>query len=460
MKKTGSSFADQHLSMMQANKLALDAKGSEIDMALKIPSPEKDNIDLYANMQKSVGYEKRPNDIWRAALDGLFKGMGYGEKTKFTAEMKKKYDSYLRVGSWIYDWNEKAQGALEESNKKRAVAEKVSGFVNPIYSAVMGGGDRRQIDEMGRLSFRALQDEGVVPQGMVYSTVDPESMTAIYVKPDGSKGYLDLNSFVTEDARETAKDRVQSIGAQARTMSADASMMRAKDEHSMLDVTKDHKKAYIDQVNFNTDPKKWSERKGLESRANWNSTKIGEIAEQVQEADSFIHDQKKIREIIQTSTKLGKSPSAEIQRWWANKTGNNEDLDTIALHFGSGMVGMKDVYKGATSDTDVKEYKNTLTQADTNPDAALKRLNFVISYGENKAKVLRGRITAYEKDPTANLFTSDLTGNIAKKSEEEAGTTTTDKPTYIKMKNREGKPVAVLKDLATSKLGQGYEYIK
>lgn len=242
---------DQVASGLKASASLAKSSKDMISSLSNLPDKNTDWIETYAGLRKNVGFEKNPRNKWAAVTDGVLRGLELGARHKKNATMEAREQEIQNILGTVQEYNRYAQQTLQWQAKQDAISEKVSGFVNPMYVALMQGQvPRSQLDDLGQTAFRALQNDNVIPKGFVYETVDPQTFSMSYIdKEKGERQFMDLNRFISQEARDTVQQNFEQMGlhvsqqtAQARMMSADASMMNAQTNREFrpqeLDVSK------------------------------------------------------------------------------------------------------------------------------------------------------------------------------------------------------------------------------
>lgn len=214
---------------LQSNPIATGADIATQRLKAKQSVPKKGDVwaQTFSSIRKDLG--EKPKG-WRALAAGITEGLEHSAKMSSIFDRKEDLEKYERVMDYMESANQAALQKLKVDQEKDLISAKISKFADPIYQAKMNGADRSYIDDMGRLAFSALQDEGVIPQGATFRTIDPQTMTAMYLNPDGSNGYAELTSYISEQGMDIATQRIQQMGAEAHQLSAQASYMRAQNE--------------------------------------------------------------------------------------------------------------------------------------------------------------------------------------------------------------------------------------
>jgi hypothetical protein len=406
------SFLENQAAMLKGTSSALAAQQNALASQTKMPSEEQNLIDLYSGMRESVGYASRPRSKWRAFIDGAFRGFEFGEKQNMTKKMKEKYEMLERNLEYHQQLADYSNKILEQEQKKEMIKQEVSQFTDPIYQASINGASRQDVDDMGRLAFRALQDKGIVPDGSAFIGIDPQTMTAIYQNPSNERSFVNLTPYVTSDGMEAAKQKIDNLSAQARMRSADASMIRANTESSPL--SQEAKQAYITNAKFNTNPEERGNRAAFEAQGKMNAKHIAEIQPKIESVDTLVSNLNDIERIIKESQLAGKSPLKSVFRFLARNSGFDGAYseDRMRMLLRSQFGKLSDVLgPGVKSDTDMKVFEEGMIGLDKDKTAVLEQIAFDKALAKNKANLYRQQIYKYEQNKTANLHsnTADLT---------------------------------------------------
>lgn len=355
------SLVEQQTTMAGMSKDLLKSQRDRIQLKNQLPNEHQHNIDMYGQMSEATGYKQRPNEPWRALLDGMFKGMAMGEKSEMSKKAKENYDTLEKGTAFIMDNLRAGQQMLADLNKKEQIKETISGYVSPIYTAMMAGADRQKIDNMGRPSFVALQDQGIIPQGAVYLTIDTQSKTLIYNKEDGSKGYTDLIPYVNQETMDMNKQRIEQMGMDARMMSAEASQVNAQAHMMSAHTGQDNSKIAQERLHLEQEyaPKEQEDRttrlKIMQQNANQRLEALGvkSVKEIAPKYEAAIMGKKICEDLIKEATDnpqvFGSTASAVVNtkgdsnalRLWAEKTFVDQKQRSAAMRVAKGIASLQ-----------------------------------------------------------------------------------------------------------------------
>lgn len=435
--------SDSMKNTMQGNLQGIQGQKILFDMENEIPA-DTSAADSLEKMAQGWGQNRRGME---GGIQAMFLGLAAGMKGNANKEKREKMLKYANVAKW---WQDQIQSMAEVGNK--AVKEK-----HALDSVQENIDDyESQSPSMNPLARDQYADR-ILDQYNQNAGTDYKRISTDSVTP----------TLMTLQDKRTGKTFVKNFGKKKNGMSAD--LFQKAVEYDQAQINRDIRKTNIDEkranayekhADFDTDPVQRGMRAGLEERARKNSTYIHDREQDLFNGDEALQSMKEIRNVIDTSSKVGSTPSAALQRWYAEKTGNTEDMDTMKLNSLAYLKQLKQVFGNVVSDSDLKHAEATWPTMDKNKDALLKAIDKTITSVENKVNLYRKQINDYNQDPTANLFSS--TADITKKGSvsHQQGTDTGKTITLKKNGKEETIPTTDYEKSKRLAEEQGFEVVK
>lgn len=392
------STEQSNLYKMQANKLAFD---------MEKEMPEDDSMEeVFINNAKAIGPNARHGKL---VLQQFFLGLASGMKGAKNAEKRERMLKNAEVAGFLTQENDKINGLMKQEQEKAFKKAKISPLADNLYLLRSSNAPADQKKKIARESFQLGVDEGFIPKGSTFLSYDEEPMTTTYLKPDGQHGFFSISGYVSKDAMDKRKLELEEQGVQARTMSAEASKLRAENEVEMLPYNKDAKNAYVQHTNFDTNPKLRGDRAAHEEQGRNNAKYISEIQPKLEAADTLYSNLDEIEKIITDSSQTGSSPKDAAWRFLAKKFGfdGTYSEDRMRMLLRSQFSKLPDVLgPGVKSDTDIKMFVEGMIGLDKNKKAVLEQIKFDKALTQNKSNLYRQQAKQYEQDKVANIHTS------------------------------------------------------
>jgi len=396
----------------QANEIMkgqVDLMGKKTDLIGKEPTGFEAEQELFKNIKAGVEGKRKP--AYQTIIEGLMNGVQYGMQKKQVEERKEKYGKIANVLNYF----EQNAAALAAQNNKNMQRENERVKVEPYGVAAL------------ELSYSDMPYEQINPQMANlfqqaklnnpnikgdYAGYIPKTPNILVRDETGNISTFPLTGVVPEETvKRITQNAINQQTADARTKSANASALRANIDAEYAETNAEARKTNSDYQNFLMDPKKFAEREGIKTRAAWNSNKIGEIQDNLQNSDVILSDLTRLRDLIKNSWSSGKGlTGGMLIRGLGSIAGQTEDVDEAKMLLQSSLYELKNIFKGATSDKDISEFMATLPTLEKNPKASLNRLNVLLTRFENKRNLYKKQVEDYSKDVTANLHgdTSNL----------------------------------------------------
>ena len=472
------------------NKDLLKSQTDILKMQQQLPSEHQSHIDRYSQLSEATGYKQRPNEPWRALLDGMFKGMALGERSKMNQKTQEEYDRLAQCAAFITDTARSSQQALDELNRKEKIKETISGYVSPIYTAMMSGVGRNQIDDMGRTSFNALQDQQVIPEGAVYLTIDPQTKTMIYNKADKTKGYVDLMPYIGKQAMEMNKQRLEEMGMTARLKASDASQLNAEahmrssqiaqarldldrfHQPQQMAIDRDRVAAYQHDINNRWNPYSQFDISSGKVQGSEGAKKVLHVKEENIELEDIYEDIKSLEHLLKNGQVItGETFAAKGSRLWAEMRGSNalsdsETYDATAKSlikfannhatFGNANTKEFDFLRAPVPDSHKTKAANLalLDRFSRKLKTHMDRNERFISGYENF-----NRLTVPEQTSENNVVQTSRTNTQDEKQEEAKPTTITQASKGVVMMAPDGSKGVVPQDQVAEALRQHYRVV-
>ena len=352
---------------------------------------------VYSKMKEIVGYNKRPKSTLHALLDGLFTGFEIHEKGKHYQTLQKGVDFLTRQQEAV---NKDLLMEAQEQEKKQMI----SPYADSAYNITQSGLSPEQQHQSFTKLVNQVVTAGLLPQGSAFvATAGPNGF--LFTPPGAeSPEYFNYGKYISKDAQAFVKQNfdqgIQQQNAEAHMMSADASNMRAKDQHTLLPTIKANGEANVKRTNYYTDP----ERIERETKIKANRPYAVKLQETLHTDDRVINDMTEMVKVIKEAKTAGSSLAAAVIRFFSKATGQNYSVDKIGMLTQTQLHEMKEIFKGATSNTDVDNFMKTLPTLDKDPEAALEQLDKLLTISRNKANLGRQKLELYKLDNAANLF--------------------------------------------------------
>ena len=386
-------FAAQNKGLQTQGSLAK----TKYDIISSAPKGKDADIALLQSLRQKLG--TGPMRGWRAAMDGLLTGLEHGAKSHVNAEKMEDARKMIDTFSSL----EGVANAAQKRNEGYAKRAQLEEEMTPELEAFT-----ENISQLSPYDARKAAD-GFVERynktmGTDYSVGMIDQHTGEIRLKSPSKGEKDIN----------LNEAFPDIGQQKRMKDWERMAMETQELQNREG--KEHSNHQRDLSN----PELQGQISASKELGKKNVEYVHQIQQDLQNGDILLSDLSGIKKAITESTVTGSSSAAALQRWWKEKTGQTEDLDTIKMNLQSSLFQMKEIFKGATSDQDVENFMKTIPTIETNPKAALARLNILESRATNKAKQYRAQIKTYNENPTANLFSSDeniaIPGSVTQKN--------------------------------------------
>jgi hypothetical protein len=158
--------------------------------------------------------------------------------------------------------------------------------------------------------------------------------------------------------------------------------------------------------NFSTSTKAKAEQAGKVQTAKENAKVIHKIYQDMHNGDEHLQRITEMRNIISSSDKAGSDPWTGVVRWWAEKTGDTFDADTIGQNMLGYLKDLKTIYGGVISDNDIKTAEKTWPKLSSNKQAVLNSMDKTITNVTNKINLYRQQIELFDEDNAANLYSN------------------------------------------------------
>lgn len=232
--------------------------------------------------------------------------------------------------------------------------------------------------------------------------------------------------------------------------------------------------AYEAKNEFDSDPYKRAQRAALEERAKKNAGYIHDIQQKMVKGDESLESLEEIANVIEKSSLAGSSPIASLKRWWATKTGNTEDIDSVNMMFLDQLKQLKEMYGTNVSNYETQSTQKSWANLEKDPKAALTQIKRQIVAARNKQNLYRQQISAYDADPSVNLYSNK--GNVTQEGSitHQDGTSNKPLPNPNRTKNdntgkeeervimydESGNPMAVKRNKTQTMIDKGFTFIK
>lgn len=214
--------SDASLHDMQSNKL-------RFDMEKELPA-DTSAADSLEKLAQGWGQNRRGME---GGIQAMFLGLAAGMKGAANKEKRERMERFANVAGYMESQNNSMKEMLEKKKKETIFKEAVSPLANDLYMSMAMNIPEGELMKAGQLSLKTLQDKGLAPQGAELTGVSRESRKLIYNDPKtGQEGVFSILPYVTEEGHKAVDDFVKTKNADARTMSAEASKLRAEDDHT------------------------------------------------------------------------------------------------------------------------------------------------------------------------------------------------------------------------------------
>lgn len=223
------------MAMAGMSKDLLKSQTDMIQLKNQLPNEHQNKIDMYGKMSDATGYKQRPNEPWRALLDGMFKGAAMGEKSEMSKKAKENYDTLEKGTAFVMDWNRAIKEQIDHLNKKEKIKE-----VAAPYAIKLIEGNFSISDPKEKIAYmqEVIDQLAIIDpkyQGIKARSMDQNSALLNYTTADGKFGSFDLVELIGRERYKDISDKylekinlnISQQNANSHQMNAQAHMMSA-----------------------------------------------------------------------------------------------------------------------------------------------------------------------------------------------------------------------------------------
>lgn len=206
------------------------------------------------------------------------------------------------------------------------------------------------------------------------------------------------NQILQYQAQEQERRALEEERAWQRQHS-EAQLEEQRRSHNLLDRFRQDQ--FINRENLE---KEKVENKAWEHRERHNATKlIPEITSQYEKNLEILPTIDEFGKVIKNSNLSGSGKVAQLKRYIAKVTGNDEDLINSKNLGQFYLEWMNANSKGVLSDKDIAVYSAGFADIEKNPEGSIKILNRLSDKLKRKQELYEKKLNLYEEDPGANL---------------------------------------------------------
>lgn len=336
---------------------------------------------------------------------------------------------------------------MTQKQQDKALRSSMLAFANNMAQQPRERGFFNNFASVGRAMSPAL------------STYDQEETSAL------NENNALANQILQYKAAEEQKRALEEQRAWQRNM-AEAQLEEQRRNHNLLDRFRQDQ--FTNRENLE---KEKLENKAWEHRERHNATKlIPEITSQYEKNLEILPTIDELGKVIKNSNLSGSGKVAQLKRYIAKVTGNDEDLINSKNLGQFYLEWMNANSKGVLSDKDIAVYSAGFADIEKNPEGSIKILNRLSDKLKKKQDLYEKKLNLYEQDPGSNLSSLSIL-NSSQIPEQREGivpdsTLVTDEPNsndsedYVAMRDLDGKEWEVPANQVSRYETNGFERIE
>jgi uncharacterized membrane-anchored protein YhcB (DUF1043 family) len=192
-------------------------------------------------------------------------------------------------------------------------------------------------------------------------------------------------------------------------------------------------------------------QKGIDSRSKHNSSVlIPEISTQYRKNNEISNSITEFKKILEDTTLTGGSAAASAWRFIAKQTGQDEAIVNAQNAGQFYFEWMSENSKGALSDRDMINYKETFASIDKNSKSSINILDRLEKKLAKQNTTFAKQLEIYDRDPTANLHSLDILNHDAVNKGTPDGQN--QRGNTVIMRNANGEPFQIPAEMVDSAL--------
>jgi len=448
----------------QANdimKNQVDLMGKKADLIGKEPTGFEAEQELFKNIKAGVEGKRKP--AYQTIIEGLMNGVQYGMQKKQIEAQKEKYGKINKVLDYFDQTATDLARQNQENMRKENERVKIEPYAKTALELAYNGGDYASTDQAMQNIFKELKATNPQIKGDLVGYI-PNTPVLNIRDAEGNIKPLNLTQFVNEDTLKRVQDNFQSQQANdARMKSADASMMRAEVDAAYAPIHAASREAYAQNIQNTWNPLAQYEKGFGAKQGQEEAKRIGELENQ----NLHLEDKKWQIKELQDMLKGDKVITGQtISSWLSRATGKQfntekmsetEAFDALSKNLLGFVKG--DVKFGNMNQKEFEWLAKQTPDSTMTPGGIkriLDRLETSIDRAVTRNEREMNRRPNYNKMNPRDVKTDPTQNPPTETDKKDVGNNTS----YIKMQRPDGNIVAVLKDSASSKLKQGYKYLK
>lgn len=393
-----------------------------------------------------LNYLQAQNNQNQGAPDNQMQGMGQA--------VPAPQGNYNPFDTGISRAIESARASLGMTQKQqdKAFRSSMLAFANNMSQQPKERGFFNNFASVGRALSPAL------------STYDQEETAAL------NENNALANQILKYQAQEQERQALEEQRAWQRRH-AEAQLAEQQRNHNLLD--RFRRDQFINREDLE---KEKVSNKAWEHREKHNATKlIPEITSQYEKNSEILPTINELSKVIRNSNLSGSGKAAELKRYIARVTGNDEDLINSKNLGQFYLEWMNANSKGILSDKDIAVYSAGFADIEKNPEGSIKILNRLSDKLKRQQALYTKKLDLYEQDPGVNLSSlkilnsSQIPAQGAQGQEEGIvpdSTLSTDEPVsndpedYVFMRDLNGKEWEVPVDQVSLYKNNGFERLE